>query len=664
MSFGGFGLSPGDFVLLVQLARRTFRNCQQAGDEYAEIASEVRCLYSVLRSVRKLAKRPDSNILRQDPATTPQLISCANGCKNVLDDLNGLLAKFTALSGEGHPSVPKKIWQRFKFGSNIQELGVVRGKLIIHTSTMSILFDTMQSQALDRVENKIDDGFGEVKGEFERMRREIKNMATQARALDKNGSSLSLLSLSTYAGDEKEVWRAFRRELITKGFRSQSLDKYGHILQAYMLKLDQSGLLEKGPSQDPASAHEMPWRSNRMFADTVTSLIPLSLRSGDEEPSNTGEASPQVDDASVLGPPGRQGKPRNENVGDLQEPPKDAFPQRQDIEFAYEPVPSKPRVTFATILTSGSWSGSNENGRSACRTKTILRHPTPKFPEDPGFFPEGIGLREQSLGGKVPFDARLTILDMKKVHITAIRWLIPRCEKRTDCVVVFKLLEDWEIKVLTDITDLLRGTAIDLLPIYTDTNIFVIDYPHLELHNLFEPIGALSQMLRQVAYHNEYYPYQHNQSTSSWYEDIFQRSRLDLALDAMLTLVIDIGNISKADHKLLDERLTILGVDIRRFIAKELNLPDAIILEVFNGITKQLVRRFLHVSKFFPEQLEVKDGKFHRIFEYIGDEEMIAQCSDFPRLTKEALRQKPLYDDPCGWSVISNCSITSNPITR
>ncbi|PMD18052.1 hypothetical protein NA56DRAFT_577694, partial [Hyaloscypha hepaticicola] len=146
MSFGGFGLSPGDFVLLVQLARRTLRNCQQAGDEYAEIASEVRCLYSVLRSVRKLAQGPDSTILRRDQ---------------------------------------------------------------------------------------------EVKGEFERMRHEIKNMATRARALDKNGSSLSLLSLSTYAGDEKEVWRAFRRELITKGFRSQSLDKYGHILQAYMLKLDQ-----------------------------------------------------------------------------------------------------------------------------------------------------------------------------------------------------------------------------------------------------------------------------------------------------------------------------------------------------------------------------------------------------------------------------------------
>jgi hypothetical protein len=446
-----------------------------------------------------------------------------------------------------------------------------------------------------------------VKGEFERMRREIKNMATRARALDKNGSSLSLLSLSTYAGDEKEVWRAFRRELITKGFRSQSLDKYGHILQAYMLKLDQSGLLEKGRSQDPASAHEMPWWPNRMFADTVTSLIPPSSESGDEEPSNAREAPPQADDASVLGPPDRQGKPRNENVEDLQEPPKVAFPQIQDIESAYEPVQSKRKVTFATTLTSGSWSGSNEKRRSAYRTRTILRHPTPKFSEDPDFSPEGIGLREQSLGGKVPSDARITVLNKAKVDITAIRWLLPRCEERKDCVVVYRLLEDWEIKVITDMTVLLRGAAIDLLPIYIDTNIFVIDYPHLELHLLFEYIGALIQVLRPVAYRkyevsNEYYPYQHNQSTSSWDENVVPGSRIDRALDGMLTLVIEVGDLSsKAEYTLLDERLNILGVDMHRFIAKELKLPDGFMLDIdiVNGVSNQLVSPFFQRHHIF-----------------------------------------------------------------
>jgi hypothetical protein len=367
-----------------------------------------------------------------------------------------------------------------------------------------------------------------------------------------------------------------------------------------MLKLDQSGLLDKGRSQVPASAHEMPWWSNRMFADTVISLTPLSLRSGDEEPSNAREASLQPDDTSVLGPPGRQGKGRNKSVEDRQKPPKDAFPKRQDMECAYEPVRSRRKVTFATTLASGSWSGSNEIGRSACRTKTILRHPTLNFPEDPDFSPEGIGLREQSLGGKVPFDARITVLDKTKLDITAIHWLLPRCKERKDCVVVYQLLEDWEIKIITDITALFRGATIDLLPVYIDTNIFVIDYPHLELHLLFEVIGAYSQVLRPVAYRkyevsNEYYPYQHNQSTSPWDGNIVQGSRLDRALDAVLTVVMNIGNLSKADNKLLDERLTILIVDIHRLIAKELKLPDGFILDDAGRISEELVRRVLEI---------------------------------------------------------------------
>lgn len=70
---------------------------------------------------------------RQERTTRAQLTSCANGCKNVLDDLDYLLAKYTTLNGEGKPSVGKMVWQRFKFESKINELGVVRGNLIIYS---------------------------------------------------------------------------------------------------------------------------------------------------------------------------------------------------------------------------------------------------------------------------------------------------------------------------------------------------------------------------------------------------------------------------------------------------------------------------------------------------------------------------------------------------
>jgi hypothetical protein len=47
-----FGFSAGDFILLAQISHKTFRNCQAAGDECLQMAREVRCLHSVLRTLR------------------------------------------------------------------------------------------------------------------------------------------------------------------------------------------------------------------------------------------------------------------------------------------------------------------------------------------------------------------------------------------------------------------------------------------------------------------------------------------------------------------------------------------------------------------------------------------------------------------------------------
>ncbi|KAH9212073.1 hypothetical protein DL95DRAFT_278249, partial [Leptodontidium sp. 2 PMI_412] len=49
----------------------------------------------------------------------------------------------------------------------------------------------------------------------------------------------SVLSLSTYADDDKEVWRQFRSQLVSLGFKSDSLDRHMEVLKAYMMKLDQ-----------------------------------------------------------------------------------------------------------------------------------------------------------------------------------------------------------------------------------------------------------------------------------------------------------------------------------------------------------------------------------------------------------------------------------------
>jgi hypothetical protein len=128
-----------------------------------------------------------------------------NSYKGVLNNLDDILAKYKGLTIYGRVNIGKKLWQRFKFELKIEKLGIAREKLIIYTSTISIIIDAMQIQAVDCVKCKIDKSFNKMSGQFERIRKEIYIMASQARTVKKNSLTLSLLSLSTYSGDKKEV---------------------------------------------------------------------------------------------------------------------------------------------------------------------------------------------------------------------------------------------------------------------------------------------------------------------------------------------------------------------------------------------------------------------------------------------------------------------------
>lgn len=228
-----FGFSIGDLVLLVQLAHKTFRNCQQAGEEYREIASEVRCLHGVLRILREDGQKPGSMIFRQDPSITAQLIETANGCKDVLNTLDAMLVKYDAMQLDSAAGFGKKLKQKVGFGMKLADLNSVREKLITYTSTTSVLIDIMQLQGTQGIEAKVEGGFVEMRTQYELLRKQIYNVASQKSTEERMGAIISSLSLSTYAGDEKHVWKEVRAELIAKGFRSETLKKYKDVLQAY-----------------------------------------------------------------------------------------------------------------------------------------------------------------------------------------------------------------------------------------------------------------------------------------------------------------------------------------------------------------------------------------------------------------------------------------------
>jgi len=309
-----FGTSIGDIISLVQLAHRSYRNCKQAGGQYLEIAREVRNLHSVLRNVRDEAEKPDSALFQADATTTATLQSTTEDCREILEGVDALLAKYHGLALDGpEVSAPTKFWHRWKFGAELDEVDKFRWKIMSHTSTMAVLMDFINLKATDRVEkaagrveDKVEAGLSKIVDRlegFEDMRKAVLYIATKARASERYGSVASMnsvLSLSTYPDDDKEVWRSFRRELIGLGFRSDSLDRHMEILKAYMMKLDKTGVLDDAVAHTGASNQS--WCMNRFFRMTNTSLAVIneddgsSLGSPAVKPASpTIKPSPDVD---------------------------------------------------------------------------------------------------------------------------------------------------------------------------------------------------------------------------------------------------------------------------------------------------------------------------------------------------------------------------------
>lgn len=345
-----FGFSVGDIVLLTQITRKTLRNCREAGDDYIEIANAVRCLYGVLRRLRAEVQRPESKIFKQEPAFEDQLLKIVKDCENVLDSLGHILVNYEGLKDKSQAGAGKKLWQRFRFGSKSEELAVIRSNLITYTSSVLIMLQTLHLQATDRVETKIDGGFAGLGGQLEKMCKEVTKIATQSRSEQRNHSTMSISSLSTYTGDEKIVWRDFRRELVKKGFKSKSLEKNKDVLMAYIIKLDQSELLDRNDAPlDVDNVNSS--LANKMVTETMNSLADLQLTgnlpSSDGLPQAITEklhVKPSVDEDDVAETTDTHGKDGSDQ--------KSASPSTQpSISIPLKPPPKsapRPNSSFST----------------------------------------------------------------------------------------------------------------------------------------------------------------------------------------------------------------------------------------------------------------------------------------------------------------------------
>jgi len=119
----------------------------------------------------------------------------------------------------------------------MQDLTDLRAKLVYYTSTLSLFLTMVFIGSVERVEKRMERAGGDL--------REIK--------LAVNGITAHLLArskregsvLTTYADDDKAVWKEFRRELVSKGFSSATIHKHKDLIKAYVKELASRGLLDE-----------------------------------------------------------------------------------------------------------------------------------------------------------------------------------------------------------------------------------------------------------------------------------------------------------------------------------------------------------------------------------------------------------------------------------
>ncbi|QSZ35449.1 hypothetical protein DSL72_008319 [Monilinia vaccinii-corymbosi] len=239
-----FGASPSDLIIAVTFCRELYRKCRSAGGEYDEISREVRGLHTVLKDLKSEVEDEDSPVNRDQSIWERQLAPIIGGCDFTLRQLDGLLLKT-------------------RFGSGgMDQLGGIRVKLISHKTTLSLFLDSIQMHENSKMAESL-----HLQGE------QLDIILDKVDHIAAKMSLRSGTSMTSYEDDDTEVWKQFRRELISEGFSSDVLQQHKDVLRAYIRQTELDGLLvEETPTPPiPSSVnpHTERWCGQPSFFDVI-----------------------------------------------------------------------------------------------------------------------------------------------------------------------------------------------------------------------------------------------------------------------------------------------------------------------------------------------------------------------------------------------------------
>ena len=224
-----FGFSVSDITSLIQLTTRTYQGWKKACGEYAEVTHDLKNLNIILSQVADEIKAPTSLLLHHDHDLS-HLQDIKTNCRQLVTQLKAIVTKY-----DGIVISRRNNWDRIRFGQ--KNLDGIRTKLGLQISTLGTYLDVIGVSAMGRMDKKLDKLPEALKVD---MLKVVDRLAGEIRAGRREGSIMT-----TYEDDEKEVWRQFRRELISEGFSSENLKKTKGLLRKYVKRMAEAGLLDE-----------------------------------------------------------------------------------------------------------------------------------------------------------------------------------------------------------------------------------------------------------------------------------------------------------------------------------------------------------------------------------------------------------------------------------
>lgn len=136
-------------------------------------------------------------------------------CTEVLRQLEDLLTRYRSLGTN-----QKKAWDRVKFGD--EDIQIIRNKLLLHTSTLTLFLTSLETGSLDRIEKKLDD------------------IAAEVRAGQHESSVISAVN-NDPGPSQSEAWR-FSSKQLAEDFSREEIEAYK---KSYIKELIARGALQE-----------------------------------------------------------------------------------------------------------------------------------------------------------------------------------------------------------------------------------------------------------------------------------------------------------------------------------------------------------------------------------------------------------------------------------